>query len=99
MIARLIGILESARKRPAMYLGRVDPDLAEAFLNGMNVACFAAGVDVTPEVRRRVTEARGWPWTAQSTAQILRECGLDTAAIVDELFALEIAALETLREP
>jgi hypothetical protein len=96
MIARLIEILESARQRPAMYLGPIDPDLAEAFLNGMHLACFAAGVDVTPEVRRRVTEARGWPWSAMSLARVLRERGLHDVAIVDEQFALEIEALRAV---
>jgi hypothetical protein len=94
MFGRIIEILRSARDRKAMYLGTVDVPSAENFLNGFQVGCFACGPDVPLEVRERVTTARGWGWSAKRPIEEMRERGLNEEEIVDELFAIEIAAWE-----
>jgi hypothetical protein len=90
----IIEILRSARDRKAMYLGTVDVPSAENFLNGFKVGCFACGRDVPLEVRERVTTKRGWVWSAKSPIEEMKEQGLTEEEIVDELFAIEIAAWE-----
>jgi hypothetical protein len=90
----IIEILRSARDRKAMYLGTVDVPSAENFLNGFKVGCFACGRDVPLEVRARVTTKRGWVWSAKGPIEEMRERGLTEEEIVDELFAIEIAAWE-----
>jgi hypothetical protein len=83
-----------------MYLTRVDPEAAENFLNGIGVACFACGLDVPLAIRERATIERGWNWSAARPIDEMRQRGLDEQAIVDELLAIEIVALEKLsREP
>jgi hypothetical protein len=94
MSRRIIEILKSARDREAMYLGTVDVPSAENFLNGFQVGCFACGRDLPLEVRERVTTARGWSWSAKRPIDEMRERGLNEEEIVDELFAIEIAAWE-----
>jgi hypothetical protein len=91
---RIIEILRSARHRKAMYLGTVDVPSAENFLNGFQVGCFACGQDIPLEIRERVTTARGWGWSAKGPIEEMRERGLTEEEIVDELFAIEIAAWE-----
>jgi hypothetical protein len=91
---RIIEILRSARHRKSMYLGTVDVPSAVDFLNGFQVGCFACGQDVPLEIRERVTTARGWEWSAKRPIDEMREQGLTEDEIVDELFAIEIAAWE-----
>jgi hypothetical protein len=94
MFGRIIEILSSDRHRKVMYLGTVDVPSAETFLDGFQVGCFACGRDIPLEIRKRVTAARGWGWSAKGTTEEVRERGLNDEEIVDELFAIEIAAWE-----
>ncbi|MHB1558572.1 MAG: hypothetical protein ACYC61_14035 [Isosphaeraceae bacterium] len=94
MSERILEILRSARSRKSMYLGTVDVPSAETFLNGFLVGCFACGRDVPLEIREQVTIARGWTWSAARPIDEMRERGLTEEQVVDELFAIEIAAWE-----
>src|SRR5262245_27944176 len=92
MFGRIVEVLASARSRKAMSLGTVDVPSVENFLNGFNVGCFACGRDVPLEVRERVTTARGWRWSAKRPIEEMRGRRLNEEEVVDELFAIEIAA-------
>jgi hypothetical protein len=94
MVVQIIETLGSARQRKAMYLGTVDVASAETFLNGFQVGCFACGLEVPLEIRERVTTARGWGWSAKRPIEEMRKRGWNEEEIVDELFAIEIAAWE-----
>ncbi len=96
MRERILEILRSARSRKAMYLGTVDVPSAECFLNGFVVGCFACGRDLPLEIHEQVTIARGWTWSAARPIDEMRERGLTEEQVVDELFAIEIAAWEAL---
>jgi hypothetical protein len=97
MVRRILQILKSARQRKAMYLPNVDVASAETFLSGFEIGCSACGFEVPLEVRKRVTTLRGWEWRATSPVDQMRERGVDEERIVEELFALEIAAWEMCR--
>jgi hypothetical protein len=58
------------------------------------VECFACGHEVSLAIRERVTIARGWGWCANRPIEEMRERGLNDEEVVDELFAIEIAAWE-----
>ena len=61
----LIACLEGARKRAAMYFGKVDVDAAVQSLNGFQVAVGAlCGYDEGRVLREQVVKGRGWPWWA-----------------------------------
>src|SRR4051812_16979783 len=94
MVRQIIETLGSARRRKAMYLGTADVASAETFLNGFQVGCFACGLEVPLEIRERVTTARGWGWSAKRPIEEMRKRGWNEEEIVDELFAIEIAAWE-----
>jgi hypothetical protein len=94
MVDRILEILRSARERKAMYLGTVDVSSAETFINGFQVGCFACGLDLPLEVLEQATIERGWPWYAARPIPEMRAAGLNEDQIVDELFAIQIAAWE-----
>lgn len=94
MTERILEILRSARSRKAMYLGTVDVPSAESFLNGFEVGCFACGRDLPLEIREQATTARGWTWSAARPIDEMRQRGLTEEQVVDEFFAIEIAAWE-----
>jgi hypothetical protein len=98
MVGQIIEALGNVRRRKPMYLGTVDVASAEQFLNGFQAGCFACNLEVPLEIRERVTTARGWGWYAKRPIEEMRERGLNEAEIVDELFAIEIAAWEALND-
>jgi predicted metal-dependent phosphotriesterase family hydrolase len=98
MLERVLEILRSARQRKAMYLMTIDAAAAENFLNGFNVACFACGLDVPLDIKEQATVERGWTWLAARPIAEMKARGLNEEAIVDELFAIEIAGFETWSE-
>jgi hypothetical protein len=95
---RAVEVLRSVRARPHMYFQPVDVPSAENFLNGFEVGCSVCGYEVPYEVRKLVTEERGWPWYAARPVAEMRAAGLDEAAVVDELLAIELAAWERWRD-
>jgi hypothetical protein len=97
MVDRILEILGSARERKPMYLGTVDVASAESFLNGFLIGCFACGLEVPLEIQEQATIERGWPWYASRPIPEMRERGLSEEQIVDELFAIQIAAWEMCR--
>jgi hypothetical protein len=94
MVDHILDILRSARQRKPMYLQSVNIAAADNFLSGFKIGCFACGLEVPVEIRERVTIERGWQWYAALPITEMRERGLSEEQIVDELFAIEIAAWE-----
>jgi hypothetical protein len=75
-----------------MYFQPVDVTATENFLGGFHLGCSACGLEVPFEIRERVTIERGWQWSAALPSDQMREKGLAEEEMIDELFAIEIAA-------
>jgi hypothetical protein len=87
----LIACLESTRKRPAMYFGKVEVEAAVQFLNGFQVAVGAmCGFDRGRALREQVLRGRGWPWSAAHPFHEMLRRGMTPEAVIDELLVIEI---------
>src|SRR5436305_12608024 len=89
--------LESARSRPAMYFGEVDPDAAMHFLNGLDlsIAAWCNGDDIL-KTKRNVVEERGWSMNSMGIDRQAAARGRSAAQIIDELLVIEIELLRRL---
>jgi hypothetical protein len=88
-LARLLFILESARRRKPMYFAPVEPVAVEHWLDGLRTGCSLAGLRWSPEDRRPALERRGLELTAAWEVEQLSARSLGPEAIVDELLAIE----------
>ena len=106
---RVIEFTRSVRARQRMYLttdnvgdarnvSTGDIPAAQNVLAGFGVASAACGFALPDEVKARATVGRGWTWSAAGTVGEMRGSGLGEAAIVDELFAIGVAAREAWRD-
>jgi hypothetical protein len=99
-IDRLSACLESARRRPAMYFGRVEIGPAVHWLNGFSTAVsMTVGGPEPSKAREEVTRARGWEWTARHPSAEMIDRGMAAAAVIDELLAIECEVLRRLFGP
>jgi hypothetical protein len=91
-IQTIIEFLESVREHPGPYLGREEPDRVRPFLMGvMQTARILLGVFPHAEIQWEVWQARGWDkGGARGAIGHMRDNGLQDAAIVSELIAIEI---------
>ena len=68
-ITKIIAQLEEIRRRPLMWLGKIEVlageiSATEPFLNGFNSACAGLGYKVSPDIREEVTRELGWNGSA-----------------------------------
>lgn len=89
-LARLIAILESARRRKPMYFAPVEPVVVDHWLYGLRTGCSLFGLEWSPEDRRPALERRGLELTSDWEVERLAARGLGSEAIVDELLAIEV---------
>ena len=89
-IARLVEMLESARRRKPMYFHPVEPKACVEWLAGIRAGCSLFDLDWPIESRRRVLEARGLELESRWEVEQLAGRGLGPKAVVDELLAIEI---------
>ena len=89
-ITVLIELLEKVRPIPHLYMVRHDPDLAVAFLCGVEQTAERLLGIGTRELRWQVGENRGWKIGARGPILHMRREGLSDEKIVDELIAIEI---------
>ncbi len=88
-ISILLDVLQHMRKRPGMYFSTVTQ--ADCYLRGFYSASHIC-LDLPPSTRYRatVTIERGWTWSAVHPWNEMRNQGMDDAAIIDEMLAIEI---------
>lgn len=89
----LIEILESMRKRKAMYLGEVTIEAAVHYLHGFGAGCSAAGLVRDPKTLE-VARERGWDAGALHYSEAMIRHGLSVDEAIDELIAIEIEAIK-----
>ena len=89
-VDRIIEYLRQVRKRPKMYLSKVDASAALNFLWGFKTACHALGYEVPLGIRERVCVEHGWQWSAHSPELEMKKHGLADEAIVNELLEMAI---------
>ena len=88
-IQNILEIFHHMRKYPGMYFSTVTQ--ADQFLRGFLIASQIC-LDLPSDTRHRatVTTERGWTWTSVNPWNEMRDQGLDEAAIIDEILAIEI---------
>ena len=57
---KIVELLESVRKRPHMYMGKVDVELTKIWLYGFDAALCAMEETSNLDLRHWVVEERGW---------------------------------------
>lgn len=95
-IAILLKCLEGLKSRPAMYIGRCDPELATVFLGGIASGLeICGGLDRTNfgKTRERVAKERGWQWRPIGLVREMKERGMTDMAIITELVTIETEVL------
>lgn len=104
-IGKIIELLESARKRPAMYIGVVSVEIAVARMNGFHAWLWAfhgelPGCRDLILIRYDVQTERGWDVnnSIRGVSHQMQERGADDKAIVDELFAIEVESWQRLAQ-
>ncbi len=87
---KIITMLETFRKFPVMYAGRIDVDLTAAWLHGFEAGLSMSTDDGLNAFRQKVLYKRKWKITNVSPSVEMRERGMTPEAIVDELVIIEI---------
>jgi hypothetical protein len=92
-IARLIEHLEFMQKRPVMYFGKYDPDIAEHFLYGFSLAASAMlnrdhGADLN--LKEKVLKERGWKLSAERLHRQMVKRKMSSQEVVEELITIEL---------
>lgn len=97
-IDTLIERLETVRRRPGMFIGRISVDTVQAYLSGFGEACigFGFGKLYSLDTLREVIEKRGWEFGSQGGLPSMRAKGLTEPLIADELIAIEIDVLKAI---
>ena len=88
-IERILGMLQGFLERPLEYVQPVEIPTVEAFLYGVRASCRFCGVSSD---LFKAMESRGWEPLAASIEPQCRAAGMDDAAIIQELIALELDA-------
>src|SRR4051812_43931396 len=96
VLAQLIEILASARRRKPMYFAPVEPTAVIHWLSGLRTGCALASLEWEPEHRRPALERRGLELRASWEDEQLRDRGLGPEAIIDELLAIEIEMWQSI---
>jgi len=101
----LIRDLERIRKRPGMYVGKVNVESVITFVGGFRCAAYSAlGVSSflgnlhLGNMEDAILNARGWKKTPIHWSQQMIQAGMSTEEMVDELFAVEIAVWHRIAE-
>ena len=100
-IQRVIKVMEHARKRPRMYIGKSDPLLLWVYLNGFkNALRLAAGFDDEAFVlmRYEAAEAHGLGIECRDLHGALVDRGLNNEEIIDEMLSIELETWQHLLE-
>lgn len=98
-IAKIIELLESARKRAPMYIGKYDEDAAKHFCTGVALTCWALGENRHEQLRSQVVQERGWNTSTPFHFSVeMKRRGLTQQAMVEELFDVEIETWRRLAQ-
>ncbi len=98
-ITKLIELLEHARKRPGMYIGKIDHICLNNYLNGIYEGFRLLGFAPDLFYLNLITRERGWKDdTSFGAYPYMKEKGLSEAEIVDEELAIHIEMWRRLHE-
>ena len=97
-IDRILQLLQMIKKQKGMFLYPLEVATLEVYLAGFRAGCASFGADIPKELRRKVTEARGWKRSAAGPVAQMKEKGMGEEAIMDELLDMEIEIYRQLGE-
>ncbi len=102
-IDKIIELLESVSKRPAMFMGAVNGELARtwiyAFYDGLQIMDTGDPFRFGHEFRNRIKKEHGWNTEgAYDVLWQMKQKGADEKTIVEELFAMEIEVCRYLAQ-
>jgi hypothetical protein len=93
---RILQLLETLKKQKDSFLYPLEVPTLETYLAGVRAGCAAFGAEIPKDLRRKVTEARGWKRTAAGPVAQMKEKGMDDEAVMDELIAIEMELFRQL---
>ncbi len=91
-INAIIDLLETARKRKAMYFQPVDGTAASNFVCGISSVAYALGIEGRREAWWKAIEKRGWKVCGVGPLPAMQERGMTDEQIADEVLAIEVEA-------
>ena len=83
---------EAMRREPELYIGGPDVDAAIHHIIGFESACLILEGDGPTPFRHAIWETQGLADSAYHPGHQMQQRGMDSAAIVDSLLAVEIEA-------
>jgi hypothetical protein len=98
-IPSLIEDLEGMRRRPDMYIGKIESKSMEYYVSGFRLAAHTCAKSKYLEKYRRIVEEvaydRGWTMTPDFVKSI-RASGLSEKEIIEEMLSVEIESWKRL---
>lgn len=86
--------LEMVKKRPFMYTGTDDPAAMVIFLGGFRAGCQLFGPKEmsihSDNLYENVVVEHGWEWTSRHPWHEMRERGLSSTEIIQEILGIEL---------
>ena len=100
MLDGVLKLLAHMADNTAMYVHPVGVATVQGYLHGLEAGCRLGGLAVSREVYTATAAARGWEFQATGIVWHMRERGLDDAAVIRELIAVQdeafrLAAVQT----
>lgn len=92
MLEGVLKSLESFAARTEMYVHPVEVATVQSYLHGLEAGCRLGGLAVSRDLYVEAAAARGWEFRSTGIVWHMRARGLDEAAVIQELIAVQADA-------
>jgi hypothetical protein len=91
-IESIVSRLEHINQKPGMYIGELQSQVVEGFIDGFNTACHVLGLPFNKysDLYKQVLSEHGWAVSSGSCVLEMRERSMSDDSIIHELLTIEI---------